>query len=499
MLLISAPAAADPDPAQPAPEPAAQSPAAAPAPTSVASVTRPRGDESVVQPEPTPKPDRGLTAADVASAPLPGEESGRVDKVSDGDSTGRMIGRGILFLPRYAVDLVLTVPRTGLWATERYQLIDRYDQIFYNDAKTIGLYPTISVDTSLGVTAGAGFVHKDLFGAHEKLSAQAVLSNRYRQIYSVGLTTGDRLGSHFALELDAGYERRPDDRFFGIGNGDKVDDAPPGQPPIDPLVDDTAVEARYRQARSRARVTADLKPTEHLHVRPAGELSKLTFGTSDRGEPIETIYNPDGLVGFDGISYGYAELELRWDSRRRSTPFEPPAVFSQGGLVSAFGGLVNRIDNGPDFWRYGVDLQKYFKLGEGPRVLVTHFHGEAVTGRRDEVPFTELPKLGGPLYLRGYDLDQFRDRVAAFGSVAYKWDLSQWVSANLFTDVGRVFPSMSDLTTKGMRVGYGIGLEGHSLDSFLMEVSLASSIDGGLFLNLSFNPVYDLDERVRRR
>lgn len=495
MLLLSAPAAAEPDPAQPAPEPVEPTPQAGPAP-SVASVTTPRTTDADVAQAPPPAPERGLTAADVANAPAPGEESGRLDKVPDGDSAGRMIGRGILFLPRYAVDLVLTVPRTGLWATERYQLVDRYNQIFYNDAKTIGLYPTVSADTSLGITAGAGFVHKDLFGEHEKLSAQAVLSNRYRQIYSVGITTGDRLGAHFALELDAGYERRPDDRFFGIGNGDKVDDT---ATPINPLVDDTAVEARYRQARSRARITADIKPAEHFHIRPAGELSKLTFGDSDRGDPIETRYDTRGLVGFDGISYGYAELELRWDSRRRSTEFEPPAVFSQGGMIAAFGGLVNRIDNGPDFWRYGVDLQKYFKLGEGPRVLITHFHGEAVTGRLDEVPFTELPKLGGPLYLRGYDLDQFRDRVAAYGSVAYKWDLSQWVSANLFTDVGRVFPSMSDLTTKGMRVGYGLGLEGHSLDSFLMEVSLASSIDGGLFLNLSFNPVYDLDERVRRR
>ena len=64
--------------------------------------------------------------------------------------------------------------------------------------------------------------------------------------------------------------------------------------------------------------------------------------------------------------------------------------------------------------------------------MIGHFHGEGVTGGRDDVPFTELPALGGPTYLRGYDLDQFRDRIAAFGSVAYEWDLSQWFAARLF-------------------------------------------------------------------
>src|SRR5262249_47332439 len=128
-----------------------------------------------------------------------------------------------------------------------------------------------------------------------------------------------------------------------------------------------------------------------------------------------------------------------------------------------------------------------------------HFHGEGVTGSRDEVPFTELPRLGGSTYLRGYPLDRFRDRVAAFGSAEYSWDLSQWFSANLFVDVGRVYSSLDELSLDHLRMGYGIALEAHSVQSFLLEGSIASSTDGGIFLNLSFNPVYDIDERVRRR
>jgi hypothetical protein len=244
---------------------------------------------------------------------------------------------------------------------------------------------------------------------------------------------------------------------------------------------------------------ADLRAWRDLHLRAAGALSEVEFGQPDQGESITAVYTPGGLVGFGGVQYGYGELELRWDNRHRVTVMEPVSVHSTGELASVFGGRMHRLDDGPDFWRYGLDLQKFVRVAQGPRVIIAHLHGEGVTGGRDEVPFTELPQLGGPTYLRGYALDQFRDRIAAFGSVAYQWDLSQWFSASMFTDVGRVYPSMSELSLDHLRMGYGVAIEAHSVDNFVLEGSLGSSIDGGLFLNLSFNPVYDLDERVRRR
>jgi hypothetical protein len=48
-------------------------------------------------------------------------------------------------------------------------------------------------------------------------------------------------------------------------------------------------------------------------------------------------------------------------------------------------------------------------------------------------------------------------------------------------------------------VGYGVSVEAHRVESFLAAASIGSSIDGGLFFSLSFSPVHDLKERVRRR
>jgi Omp85 superfamily domain len=478
--------------ADPAPEPAP----APQTPSSRVGSVEPRPAGEPVVPTRTAR-ERELTAADVAADPVPGFEIGR-DDPDDRDSTWRIIGRGALFVPRLAVDAVLSPFRGAIWLQDHYHVTDWYDRIFYNDAKTIGLYPTVSVDTTLGVTVGAKFIDKDLFGDKESLGLQATVGSLYRQIYALSFDTGHRLGDRFHLQLDVGYERRPHDAFFGIGNGDLVA-AAPAPMPIDPRVDSTAVETYYRQQRERVSLIGDLRTWHKLHLRASGAISDVQFGSPDQGTPVTTVYAPAGLVGFDGVQYGYGELELRWDNRHNTTSWEPHSVVSGGSLASVYAGRQQRLDDGASFWRYGVELEKFLKLAEGPRVLIAHFHGEGVTGSRDQVPFTELPSLGGPTYLRGYALDQFRDRIAAYGSLAYEWDLSQWFSARLFTDVGRVYPALDEVSLHQLRLGYGISVEAHDPDSFVLEGSIGSSIDGGLFLNLSFNPVYDLHDRVRRR
>ena len=66
-----------------------------------------------------------------------------------------------------------------------------------------------------------------------------------------------------------------------------------------------------------------------------------------------------------------------------------------------------------------------------------------------------------------------------------------------FVDGGRVFPSLRDVTLDHPRVGFGIGLELHDNGGFLVESSVATTIDGGVALAISFTPV--LDEHPRWR
>jgi len=458
-------------------------------------------DPSVVEPapagEPAPTVPTETTAADVANAPDPGDESGRTDDIPSDDTAARQVGRGLLFFPKILTEVALAPLRGTIWAYDRYHLDERWYQLFFNDARTIGLYPTGSLESGFGInglTVGARFVDRDTFGGREHLALEAAVGvdYRFKQLYALNYRT-----RHF--EVDAGYEVRPRDPFYGIGNGEMV--VTPAAM-INPLTTDTAVQTRYGQHRARGRITGELRLVSDLYLRPAAEILDRSFGDPASGStPTTDVYAMNGLVGWEqGVTAGYGEIELRWDSRRAVSLYER-GHYSAGTLAGLFGGYETPVSSGAGspFFRYGGDIQHFVRIGMGPRVLMARLHGEAITGSIDEVPFTELPALGGPMYLRGFDVDRFRDRIAAFGTVQYAWDLATMLTATAFVDVGRVWRDYSSLTVQDLRTGFGGSLVLDSDGSFVSELSLASSLDGGLFVSLSFNPVYDIDERVRRR
>lgn len=437
-----------------------------------------------------------LVPGDVGGAPLPGNESGRADAGDGGPTMLRRASRVVLFLPRVAVDIVFFPVRGTFWVEDRYHLQERYQRLLFSRDRTIGFYPILWYETGLGLTAGGRFFDKDVFGGGERFTVSASVGGQYHGNVYTSFRTGHRLGDRLELEVYARYDRHPWDYFFGIGNSDTADPAML----VDPLSSDVAIETRFRERLARAAAIADVVVADALHLRAAGALSDFEFDESSRDPSIGTVYDLDRVVGFRGERDLYTELEVRWNDRRRGTVMEPESLYATGSLVSVFAGRVTRISGmGSDFWRYGTDLQHFIRLGDGPRVVLLRFHGDAVTGARDEVPFNELPRLGGTMFLRGYQVDRFRDRVAAVGSAEYMWDLSRFLAASLFVDAGRVYPSISDLGFDHLRLGYGLALQAHSEHSYFANVSVASSIDGGVFLNLMFNPVFDLDERVKRR
>lgn len=422
----------------------------------------------------------GVAAAEDAepiTAPV-GAESGRVDEIDESPSTVRLIGRGLLFVPRTALDVVALPVRGTLYLFDRYQLVDRFKRVFFNDAMTMGLYPTMQIDSGYGLNAGARFVHRDLFGEHEQISLRANTGGRFDGRVALGTRTGERFG-RVAIELGGELERRPKDAYYGIGN------------------DTPGVEGRHRQQLLRATAALEVRAIGDLHARFAGSISDLEYATSEYGMPIDIAYDPMTLPGWDGVRNLYGEVELKWDSRGPESQWESPVLVSSGFLAAAFAGRVHQLGAGSDYWRYGTDLQHFWWLGIGPRVLVTRLHVESVTN--GDVAFTELPQLGGKFWLRGYDADRFRDRVAALGSIEYQWDLGRHLTVGLFVDVGRVYSDWSALTFDDLRVGYGIDFQIQSTRSFIAEASLASSKDGGVFLNLAFDPVFTIAPREGRR
>jgi hypothetical protein len=511
-LVLALPGAASAQPA-PAPVPAAQPepppvepPAEEPADGPAEEPAEEPADSASPDPSkspPTVPAEPVHSAASVSNAPAPGQVTG-VSRDEEKSGTGRAIGRVLLY-PVRGVLWVTSAPfRGGAYLYERYRLRDRWKSIFFNDTGTIGLYPVALIETGFGLNAGARFVHRDLFGARESLKARASFGGRFRQIYSLKLDSGERLGKN-VIEIEGEYEIRPRDRFFGIGNGDLVSEPP--MDPIDPFADPTAVDTRFRQRLGRVSAIAEIPLVGPLSARPSSAMLWKRFEESDAadigaGEESTTdVYDPAALPAFEeGTDYVYNELELRLDTRDRAVRYEPASQPSQGLLLSGYAGLATPVAHREaDYVRYGADLQIYLRISANPRVLVLRALVEEVKGTGVDIPFADLPRLGGPLLLRGYDQDRFRDRALGLTSAEYIFDLTNILNAFAFADVGRVYPALSEIEAEDLRFGFGGGLQLQTDNSYLGRVSLASSKDGGLFFHLSFDPVYDPKARVERK
>jgi hypothetical protein len=431
-------------------------------------------------------------APDVAGAPLPGEESGQTWR-EPGPSTGHSIGNGVLLVPRAIVWTVLLPVRGVIWVYDKYDLNDRYYATFYNPARTFGITPTIAYATGFSIMVGARLISTDTFGQSENLLLEGAWGGKYQALGAAWLDSGVRFDP-VKLTVGGNFDRFARLKFFGIGNGDG---SPPPAMLINPLVDDTAVKTYYRYQELRAALLANWRVFDNVHLIGSGAFTAQNTHGSSRDPSIGTVFDPADLVGFDNSRQKfYGQLELRIDRRRVARPRWESTMYTTGWLVSGFAGGIQGVKDVDNFAHYGVDLQAFIHFALGPRMLWLRFWGEGVTGDLDEVPFYELPYLGGDI-LRGYDWGRFRDRVSGVATAQYMWDLQRNVDAFVFVDVGRVFDSIWDVTVDDLRVGYGGGLAIRNQAGFLVAVSLASSIDGGVFVTATLNPLWNEVPRWR--
>jgi hypothetical protein len=440
--------------------------------------------------EPAPR------AADLEGEPLPGQESGQTVREDESDGAGRSIGRAALWLVRLPYELVMQPVRGLLYVEDRFHASQRFVSLFYTGDRRLSVFPTLFIETGFGLNAGVRAAFRDILGQREKASLRAGYGGRTRTSVSAAVSTGDRLGS-VEIGMEGAYEVRDRERFFGYGNGDDSS----GATGIDPLADDTSVSTRFHLDALRLTPSLTLPLPAGLRAKLSASWMRKEFDSSSstRDVSLEEAYDPMAVPGFaTGTRYLYSEVELAWDTRREAHPYDARGMYGTGGLVMLFGGPQTALDDGISFVRAGFDLQRHVAITRGPRALQFRAYGEMVTGPRDEVPFTELPRLGGRDLLRGYQADRFRDRVAVVGQVSYLWALGRTLAASLSVDVGRVYESLDAVTAKDMRVGYGIGLQGYAPTGMVGRLELASSIDGGLFVYLALNPTFDARSRVER-
>jgi hypothetical protein len=462
---------------------------------------------TLAQPEPTVEPPATTvpvsTPPKTTAAPRPDAASGVV--VEDDPSTSesaRVLPRALLFFPRIVVTAAAQPIRGIAYVYERYDLLERFTDATFTDDRKFGIYPVGGYESSFGFKVGARLLYKDIFGDSERLKLRADYGGEFRYALGAHIGTGKRFGP-IRFEVDSSIERRPREKFYGIGNGDELESTPIS--PIDPSVEDTAVSSRFQEDAFRNVATIDIAFADELHARTSGALMHRDFEAPPMEERnIETSFDTTKLIGYqDGVKNVYVEEELVIDTRRPASPYATQTLDGTGWLARGHFGITRGVEKDPShFYSYGGELQRYFDLYDGTRTLSVRAMVDAIggtDGRTDgKISFIDLPRLGGSEYLRGYPKDRFRDRAVLLGTVEYTWALMNNASAYTFVDVGQAIAKFEDVPEEKIRIGYGFGIQVHTKNTFLMRTQLAFSREGDLVFNLVFSPAFGRRERAGR-
>lgn len=404
--------------------------------------------------------------------PAPQDARGLVKPSSDPSDIGLAIPRVVLFPVKLVAQMVFFPIRHGLRFVQRHAVVEHVVDFLYNDERTAAVVPTFQFISAYGPTVGVKAFHENMAGHGEKGEISVAGGGVFNQAYEASFS-GNRIGgSRLYLSSMVRYDARPRLLFQGIG-----DHLPDGgnATGLDPRSAD--VETRFNQDRLLLSEGAGYsigQPGNLVKIGGAAIFNHRTFdrnSTEDRS--IEESYDTSKLVGFrDGATTLELDATLTVDTR------DNEAFTSSGMYVDMFAGGVPPF-NDYRYGHYGVETTGYIDLYRQTRVLILRGGIEAVEGDADKIPFSSLPRLGGPTRLRGYRLDRYRDEKSALATIEYQYPIHEILSGALFVDAGHVANNYGNLVKLDQwRVGGGIGLRVHTKEHALFALDLAYGKDG---------------------
>lgn len=373
---------------------------------------------------------------------------------------------GWRIVPRFALKPVRWVWQ--LFGAGSSKAVDWLQPVFKQPAPRPSTTATV-VESQSGPTGGAILRYESGFGAtlggtagYHHGPTGAALAAVFGGRYDYGVQLDGHTGHWFALS--ASYASYDEERFTGaLPDGAEM--------PADG-------DVRFDQKSIEVTARSPIPIARRFTLAPSVSVYRHRFGL-----PTELMDAPG--FGDDGFEEIYGEMSASYHDLTTAAPWISDAVPSSGWWVRARTGFAS--DLGGARVRYGrarLEAARLFDLYAGDRVLVLGASTEAVIGDRDDIPYIDLPSLGGGTSLRGYRRGEFRDKIATEATAEYRYGLAPQVTARAFTDVGRTFADAGDLGVDDLRLGFGGGLLIHWRDEVRARVDLAGSIDGDVMLVL---------------
>ncbi|MES3629226.1 MAG: BamA/TamA family outer membrane protein [Longimonas sp.] len=242
-----------------------------------------------------------------------------------------------------------------------------------------------------------------------------------------------------------------------------------------------------------------------LRLSPALTLAADVAYTTNRPRTDDDLAASELLLDLDRsryVTYGTHLLFDRRDARygnaygNRFTPLtedlndRPVAPRSGTMLQLKAHRFYDTTDRSLSFGRLVGEVQQYLSTRHGYHVLALR-HRTVLTdvSSTADIPFFELPALGGSYTLRGFRDFQFRGRHALLFNAEYRWRTWHFADLVLFADAGKSFDTVDRWGLTDLNMSYGIGSRLSSNGSTLGRIDLAYG-DDGLRLTISTGNVF---------
>lgn len=156
---------------------------------------------------------------------------------------------------------------------------------------------------------------------------------------------------------------------------------------------------------------------------------------------------PTGYNGSTSVGIGPA---LTWDER--DNVINP----SKGFFIDVRNTFQDKYLGGTvRYTRTLIDARKYFNVVPAHRqILALQFFGNFVQG---DVPWKELPELGGPRIMRGYFRGRYRDKHLLSFQAEYRLPIYKWFGMVAFMGMGQVTDS-NKYDWETLKTCYGTGI-----------------------------------------
>lgn len=281
-------------------------------------------------------------------------------------------------------------------------------------------------ETGLAYGLSALYAFGGLPQQPERVSGVVIHTQEDQLVSSVqtGLLPG---GGRFELEAGVSFRRFPGD-FYGVGN-ERPDDAVESYTPVEFRADAMLLRRWESGLRLGGRVAA-----------ADFEIRRYENGG------IFDVDPPVGSAG--GWTVGGGPVGA-WDTRDR---FLEPAA---GELLRwEVLGYHDAMGSEYEFVRLNLDLRKYARVSHG-WTIAARLVGEAASG---EIPFLEMPFLGGSELLRGAYEGRYRDRSMVAAQSETRFRVSRRFGLVAFLETGQVAPDWGAVSARAFHFSGGGGL-----------------------------------------